>query len=59
MSTTENNPRDLTPERIESLIQAARAERAQAVHSFFKRLFHRKREAQAWPAANQAFTVNC
>lgn len=58
MSTEQDIFYGIDREHVELLMRAARVERSQAIRSFFKRLFRREREAQAWPAPNQAFTVN-
>jgi hypothetical protein len=59
MNTPLHTYSGVSPEQIRLLMRAARVERAQAVRRALQRLFHRRREAQAWPAQNQAFTVHC
>ena len=59
MITVHKSSYGVSPEQLEQIMQAARTERAKAVRNFFRRLFHRQREAQLPPVPNQAFMVNC
>ena len=63
MTTPGNYPfSDLTSEQVQSLMQAARIERAKVMGSFFASLFrsrrkdplwpNRQRDAQVWPPKN-------
>lgn len=58
MDPTQSRPfSDLTIEQIQSLMQAARVERAEAVRDAFAALFRTARRVLAWPARQREAQV--